>query len=431
MSNEKILLVGAEESAKFDQPLRELGWKVSRVDSLAATNELQDFALVIADARALKECDEESGWGTDKPGPKPALVVSLKGNDDVPEWARKHIAGCVAPEVGRTQFSTVLRGVAARMRQQAWAGREHPATECPELMGSSVAAERLRETVRNLSRTHAAVLIHGEAGTAKAEVAVALHRQSPWCGEILWRVDCATSADTLEADLFGKGPDNPGRLQIAEGGSLILQEVGRLSVSAQEKLMEFFRSGADDVRVFATTSDDLESACKAGTFREELFLRLNIGPISISPLRERKSDVRELAEFLRKQSGSACGSEAVAFSPAAYEALEGYAWPGNLAELGHVIGRAVILASAEPLIEPAHLRLGADSSGICSQDPGGILPLDEVERQHIFRALERCQWNRTHAAAKLGISIRTLRNKLREYRMASEVAGETSEQEAA
>ena len=418
MSNQKILLVGREESAKFDQSLRELGCTVSRVDSFAAAEGLQDFKLVIADAKALKECEEDGSWPVEKRD-KPPLVVSMTGNEEIPEWARRHIAGCLSQEVGRGQLSILLQAVAAQRRQQAFVSRLSRTTDDAELIGSSPAVERLRETLRNISRTDATVLIYGEAGADKAGVAVALHRQSPRSDQVLWQFDCA--AETIEAELFA---ETDGMLHLADGGTLVLNEVGRLTGTAQEKLMRYLEGRQDlrqdNVRLIVTTSDDLEAQCKAGVFREDLLLCLNMGPVSIGRLRDRKGDLRQLAEHLRKRMGSRYGSEAVAFSPAACEALEGYGWPGNVAELRHVIGRAVILASQERVIEPVHLRLGANtSSNPPSQGQVAMLKLEDVERQHIFRVLECCQWNRTHAAAKLGISIRTLRNKLREYRTAA------------
>ena len=434
MSNEKILLVGRRDSAKLDQPLRDLGCTVSRVDTFAAAEGLQGFKLVIADANALKECEEDGSWPVEKRD-KLALVVSLSGNDEIPEWARRHIAGCLTQEVSRGQLSILLQAVAAQRRQQAFVSRWPQTTDDGELVGGSPAVEQLRETIRNLSRTQATVLIRGEAGTDKAGVAVALHRQSPRADEILWQIDCAV-AEAAEAELFEQ---TEGTLHLADGGTLVLNEVGRLPGTSQEKLMRYLadrggrsdpRHARDNVRFIVTTSDDLEAECKTGAFREDLFLCLNMGPVSIGPLRDRKSDLRELAEHIRRRIASQYGSEAVAFSPSAFEALEGYGWPGNMAELRHVIGRAVILASEERVIEPVHLRLGVDTlSPVAGQEQIATLRLEDVQRQHIFRVLERCQWNRTHAAAKLGISIRTLRNKLREYRTASAEA--TPEERAA
>ncbi|MCX8089320.1 MAG: sigma-54 dependent transcriptional regulator [Verrucomicrobiae bacterium] len=312
-----------------------------------------------------------------------------------------------------------------------------------ELIGDSPAMETLRAHIRKVARTQATVLIHGESGTGKELVARAIWRESPRAQAPFIRVNCAAIPDNLiESEFFGheKGAftgavsRREGRFELANGGTLLLDEIGELSPHVQAKLLrvlqerELERVGGNrtikvDVRVLATTNRNLEQAVTRGEFRQDLFFRLNVVPIRVPPLREHRSDVPQLVEHFLHRFSRKHGVAVTGISPEALAALQAHDWPGNVRELQNVIERAVILCEDGQPLQPRHLGLLAPSRqpvpsappDTAPADPGELLPLAEIEKRYILQVLERCNGNRTRAAEKLGISVRTLRNKLHEY----------------
>ncbi|HZT21442.1 MAG TPA: sigma-54 dependent transcriptional regulator [Verrucomicrobiae bacterium] len=325
-----------------------------------------------------------------------------------------------------------------------------------ELLGQSPAMENLRQLIRKVAPTQATVLIQGESGTGKELVARALYRASTRAGAPFIKVNCAAIPENLiESEFFGheRGAftgalaKREGRFELAHGGTILLDEISEISPGVQAKLLrvlqerELERVGGNrtikvDVRVIATTNRRLEESVEKKEFRQDLFFRLNVVPIHVPPLRERLEDVPFLAEEFTRRFSRKHGAAVRGLSPEALRALQAHAWPGNVRELQNVIERAVILSGEGPLLEPEHLGLGAPvptaspaaAGGPVSADasPGRIengapqtgdrFPtLAEMEKHHILAALNRCRGNRTHAARLLGISIRTLRNKLNEY----------------
>ncbi len=331
-----------------------------------------------------------------------------------------------------------------------------------ELLGSSPAIEQLRLSIRQVARTQATVLIQGESGTGKELVARALHKESPRASAPLIKVNCPAIPDNLiESEFFGheKGAftgainKREGRFELAHGGTILLDEISEIAPSIQAKLLrvlqerEFERVGGArtikvDVRVIATTNRHLEHAVQRKEFREDLFFRINVVPIHVPPLRDRREDILSLAEHFLHWFARKHGCAAQRLSDPCLGILSAHPWPGNVRELQNVIERAVILAGDSPVVETAHLCLGTSSGphapaplpapapespapasvGPCplaqappAQNPDHFPPLHELEKRHIYAALERCNNNRTQAARVLGISVRTLRNKLNEY----------------
>ena len=290
------------------------------------------------------------------------------------------------------------------------------------LHGSSPAVAQLRQSIRNLARTEATVLIQGEPGTGHEHIAANLHGQSNRGSGPCVRVDCAgANATELDTELFG---NRVSKLLLAGGGTVVLEEVAQLELPLQEKLLRFCQGGVldyggrtvpADVRIVATSSTPLEPRMKAGTFREDLFFRLDMARLDLPPLRERVADIVEIGTLFREYYRLKYDRGALAFSPEAQLALTQHDWPGNLRELEQTIERGVLRCGAEAILRPDHLGLAATTTAPTPQ----INTLAEVEKQHILAVLERCNGNRTHAAAKLDISIRTLRNKLREFRLAA------------
>jgi DNA-binding NtrC family response regulator len=312
-----------------------------------------------------------------------------------------------------------------------------------EIIGDSPAIDALRAHIRKIARTQATVLIHGESGTGKELVARAIWRESPRAQAPFIRVNCAAIPDNLiESEFFGheKGAftgalsRREGRFELANGGTLLLDEIGELAPHVQAKLLrvlqerELERVGGNrtikvDVRVLATTNRNLEQAVARGEFRQDLFFRLNVVPIHVPPLREHRSDVPQLVEHFLRRFSRKHGVAVAGVSPQALAALQAHDWPGNVRELQNVIERAVILCEdGEPLqlrhlglLAPLEPRAATAPAAAPQTGPEEILPLAEIEKRYILQVLERCGGNRTRAAEKLGISVRTLRNKLQEY----------------
>ena len=314
------------------------------------------------------------------------------------------------------------------------------------LLGQSGGMEGLRQLIRKVARTQATVLIAGESGTGKELVARALYRESPRANAPFIKVNCAAIPENLiESEFFGheKGAftgalnKREGRFELAHGGTILLDEISEISPSVQAKLLrvlqerELERVGGNrtikvDVRVIATTNRNLEQSVEKKEFRQDLFFRLNVVPIHVPSLREHREDVTALAEEFMRRFARKHGVRIRGFSEEALKALTAHSWPGNVRELQNVVERAVILCSENGVLEPDHLGItksapaaaatATAASDTPSSTPAGTpLPLAELEKRHILAVLDQCKGNRTHASKILGVSIRTLRNKLHEY----------------
>jgi DNA-binding NtrC family response regulator len=244
-----------------------------------------------------------------------------------------------------------------------------------ELLGLSKSIEELRALIRKVARTQATVLIQGESGTGKELVARALYRQSPRAETPFIKVNCAAIPENLiESEFFGheKGAftgaltKREGRFELAHGGTILLDEISEISPQLQAKLLrvlqerEFERVGGNrtikvDVRVIATTNRHLEESVERKEFRQDLFFRLNVVPIMLSPLREHKEDIALLAENFRQRFARKHGVDVRSISPACMQALQNHSWPGNVRELQNVLERAVILCN-DTVLEPVHLQ---------------------------------------------------------------------------
>ena len=316
-----------------------------------------------------------------------------------------------------------------------------------DLIGRSPAMETLRSLIRKVARTQATVLIQGESGTGKELVARALYRESPRANAPFIKVNCAAVPENLiESEFFGheKGAftgamtKREGRFELAHGGTILLDEISEISPSVQAKLLrvlqerELERVGGSrtvkvDVRVIATTNRHLEASVEKKEFRQDLYFRLNVVPISVPSLRERREDIPELAGEFMRRFGRKHGVHVKGFTEAALRTLTEHHWPGNVRELQNVIERAVIMCDENGMLQPEHLGLAsrpaptenpaATANGTftpANNGSGELLTMAEMEKRHILAALDHCKGNRTHAAKLLKLSIRTLRNKLHE-----------------
>ncbi len=307
-----------------------------------------------------------------------------------------------------------------------------------DVVGSSEAFRSTIELAHRVAESDATVLILGESGTGKEVVACEIHRTSARARKPLVAVNCSAIPEgLLESELFGheKGAftgavrQKKGRFETADGGTVFLDEIGDMSPNLQAKLLRFLqdrlvqRVGGTvdievDVRVIAATNRDLEREIAEGRFREDLYFRLNVVTIVIPPLRERREDVPELVEHFLKVLAPP-GGKPKKMSPKAMRLAMAYDWPGNVRELENAVQRAVVLSRGETVF-PEHLPAKVQALDVgkdAEEDMGsrGTRTMREVERDAIVQALREHNGNRTHAAESLGISRRTLQNKIRDY----------------
>jgi two-component system response regulator FlrC len=295
---------------------------------------------------------------------------------------------------------------------------------------------RLLSTLEGVAASQATVLINGESGTGKELLARFIHSRSPRAHRPFIAVNCAALPDgLLESELFGheRGAFTGalirkiGKFEMAHTGTLLLDEIGEMTMGLQAKLLrvlqerEVDRVGGRDpvpvnIRVIATTNRTLYREVEQNRFREDLYYRLNVFPITLPPLRERLADIPILARHFAAAAASRNGLSQPVLSEAALAHLQRLPWKGNIRELENVLERAVLLAGHSPIL-PEHCPVEVRDTALppVVQQPGNG-SLWEMERDLIFKTLVRVKDNRTHAAKELGISIRTLRNKLREYR---------------
>jgi len=301
-----------------------------------------------------------------------------------------------------------------------------------ELIGDSVALRDLRERLRRAAPQSATVLIQGESGVGKELVATALHRQSRRADGPMVPVNCAAIQQSmLEAELFGyrKGAftgadrDYPGLFQMADEGTLFLDEVGELSGECQAKLLRVIEGKSfrplgttkevkTDVRVLAATNRNLANEVKGGRFRQDLYFRLNVITIRVPPLREHMEDIPALVEYFLRKLSVEC-RRTLTVTAAALDKLQAYNWPGNVRQLGAILQSAVAMSDCDDLDTPS-IVLPDDTGGSGQHLP---LNLESLEKWAIGEALKRTNGNKTQAAKLLGVVRDTLSNKMEKYRL--------------
>ncbi len=325
------------------------------------------------------------------------------------------------------------------------------------IVGQDTKLLQIMERAKSVASSKATVLILGESGTGKEVFARYIHQESDRVNGPFVALNCAALPEgLLESELFGheKGAftgaivTKKGKFELADGGTLLLDEIGEIPLHLQAKLLrvlqeeEVDRLGGSapvhvDVHVVATTNRVLEEAVQEGTFRQDLYYRLNVIPLNLPSLKDRRGDIPLLAEFFIKKYTSQYSKELKELSPATMSRFQEYEWPGNVREMENLIERAVLLsngAALEPwdfwddVERPAQTEVqhvasssAAEAGEVQAANTSaavdiGLQPLKDVERQMILQALTQTDNNRTHAAKILGISVRTLRNKLHEYR---------------
>ncbi len=460
MAIEKIIVLGADLTSRYslENYLRRCRYDVASASTIAVARAFlgkDNFDAIFLD---LKLSD---GDGTDflkeiQMRPQKPLAVITAGSGSIESAVECIKNGAfdylIRPfsdeQIGITlrkaeEFVRLIR--VNRLLSQDTEESEH------NLLGNSQDMENLQQLIRKVARTHATVLIQGESGTGKEAIARALFRQSPRARAPFIKVNCAAIPENLiESEFFGheKGAftgavnKREGRFELAHGGTILLDEISEISPALQAKLLrvlqerEFERVGGSrtikvDVRVIATTNRNLEQSVERKEFRQDLFFRLNVVPVFVSPLRERREDVLLLKREFMQRFSRRHGINIKGITDEARQTLLNHSWPGNVRELQNVIERAVILCGDNGMLEMEHLGLTVSNPpppssaaiGLAtarafpqtSGHIGGFPSLAEIEKHHILAALNHCQGNRTHAAKLLEVSIRTLRNKLHEY----------------
>jgi two-component system nitrogen regulation response regulator NtrX len=378
----------------------------------------------------------------------PVLVVSGHADSsDIVDAMRRGAVDFIPKPVDRERVLVSVQNSLSRRsleeKVQALSARERRFSD--EMLGESPAMRRLREEIAKVAPTSGRVLVLGESGTGKELVAAEIHRLSKRAAGPFVKVNCAAiPAELIESELFGheKGSFSGaaarrrGQFEVAHGGTLFLDEIGDMSLSAQAKVLralqtgEITRVGSEralgvDVRIVAATNKDLEVEVREGTFREDLFFRLNVVPLRAPPLRERLEDVPLLAERFFQL---ACRENAVRPKPvdvAVYDRLRSYRWPGNVRELRNVCERMVIMSGDR--IGPSDVPEGVGpraappppASGAADLSRYGEVPLRElrdlVERDYILKKLEEHEWNITQAAQALGVERTNLHKKIKQH----------------
>jgi two-component system response regulator HydG len=329
-----------------------------------------------------------------------------------------------------------------RLENQAYRSMTEIGAPRP-LVGDSPAMDQVREKIEMIARSNATVLIRGESGTGKEIVARAIHLASSRRDRPMLAVNCAAlSENLLESELFGHekgaftGADKlrRGRFELADGGTLMLDEISEIAAALQAKLLRvlqescFERVGSSltqqvDVRVIATTNRNLDRCVEEGDFRRDLFYRLNVVPIEIPPLRNRLEDIPDLCRHFIHQASKREKAPFRHIESEAISLLQHYDWPGNVRELQNIIERAVVLESEPGVIRAQTIEpwLKRQHSSPVAEGLAGR-PLADIEKQVILSTLQQFKGHRVRTASALGIGVRTLGMKLKRWREESETA---------
>ena len=339
-------------------------------------------------------------------------------------------------------------GVFAAQAENLISAQMEPEAPARDGLGTSERMQQVSAEMSRVAPTDFTVLITGETGSGKEVVARAIHRLSRRCRGPFVPVDCGSIPQSLvEGELFGHekgsftGADRcrPGKFEVASGGTLFLDEISNLPLHVQPKLLRALqdrqiwriggtRSLAADIRIVAATNQDLASLVQAGTFRQDLYHRLNEFSIIVPPLRDRRGDIMALANQFLELTNRELKKNVLGFSEATVQLLLGYPWPGNVRELRNIVRRAVLLADTE--IEPGHLAISDASPDGADPQPAapnesfdGSVPFKEmvrravvtVERQILIRVLAKTSGNKAEAARLLRIDYKTIHKKVRDY----------------
>jgi two-component system response regulator PilR (NtrC family) len=460
-----ILICDDERSIceMLDITLRREGYKVETVNSGEAGLRKLDSALfdiIITDIRMPNINGIEVLRHAHKVSPDSAVIL-ITAVDDYEAAVEAVKAGGAADYIRKSpgmvnEIKLAIRRVMEKvaLSRQNFAFKRDAATRnsLDNIIGVSPAIEKLKHTIRTVASTQSTVLIYGESGTGKELVARAVHTCSPRATDPFVSINCGAFPETLlESELFGyvKGAftganqNKRGLFEVAGGGTIFLDEIGEMTLTMQVKLLRVLQErcvrpvgGTDeipiDVRVIAATNRDLEHQVAANEFREDLYYRLNVIPITVPPLRDRREDVPLLVNhFVKKYAGGA-GRNIARVEPDSLSALAQYHWPGNVRQLENTIERAIALETGDQLTvempaERPRARAAAAGAGTdgTSVMPGAVLPDDmdmekyvaNIERSLLKSALQQANGVQTRAADVLKISYRSFRHLMKKYEL--------------
>jgi len=374
----------------------------------------------------------------------PSLLITAHGTIEMAVQAMKEGVSDVLLKPCSKQ---TLRLAIERLERASETPPAELAADASRIVAASPAMAATLQAVARIAQSKGTVLITGESGTGKERIAELVHRSSPRAGRPFVAVNCAALPESLlESEWFGheRGAftgahrSKEGRFELASGGTLLLDEIGEIPLPLQAKLLrvleeeEFERVGGTrtiqvDVRVIATTNRDLVAETRAGRFREDLFYRLHVLPVQISPLRERVEDIAPLARHFAEHFAAEQGLPTPEFSAEAMQRLLSWRWPGNVRELENVVRRTIVLLSGDTIEAQDIVFSGVHSPACAPAAAGGVAPsivapelanrkLEEIERASILATLEAARGNKAEAARRLGVTPRTLSNKMKLWR---------------
>ena len=378
--------------------------------------------------------------------PMPVVVLtSVNSVDTAVEAMRRGVADYLTKEATRDEIVLRLRNVLER-EQLAGENRMLRRTlaryeEFDEIIGGSEWTRRLKDQIRQIAPSEISVLIHGPTGVGKELVARALHRASDRARAPFIEVNCAALPDEnmFLSELFGHergaftgaAARKRGLFELAEGGTLFMDEIGELGPQAQARLLravetlQFNRLGSErpirvNSRIVFATNKDLAAEVAAGRFREDLFYRINIYPIQVPPLRSRPEDVAPLARFFSARFAHKHRLAPADFSDAALDALRAAPWPGNVRELRNVVERLAIRFAGSAVDQAALREVGLGAQASIADSiilPEGGVDLEQVERSLVIQALQRNDWNQRQAAGMLGISVDRMNARVKKFNL--------------
>ncbi|MDR3566524.1 MAG: sigma-54 dependent transcriptional regulator [Syntrophobacteraceae bacterium] len=427
-----------EDARKISSFLREKGHVCFLTDSPRSAKgllkkESPGLALIHMNGNAAAQGMEFIEAAANLEPPVPVIVLTRKPRlDDAVESVKNGAWDFWTKPVSPERLTKAIELIEAGKRQPAAA----PTLAEDPIISRDPHLCAMKALARKIAPSKAAVFIQGESGTGKELFARYIHRQSGRKDNPFIALNCAALPDTLlESELFGyeKGAftgairNREGKFELAHTGTLLLDEVTEIPFHLQAKLLRVLQESevdrlggkypvAVDVRVIATTNIRIEERVREDKFRKDLYYRLNVIPLRIPPLRERPADIAPLTDHFLARYAAENGSKAASFAPESLKKLADYPWPGNVRELQNVVQRAVLISdsrvvgSESIMFDPGLEADPAQPSGL------SLMPLCEMEKLMIEKALCSVEGNRTRAAELLGISVRTLRNKLAEYR---------------
>jgi len=418
------------------------GWRVETASSVreAIRNfEGKEFDLVVTDIRMPDGTGMEVMQSAHELSPETAVIL-LTAYGSVPDAVSAMRGGALDYLTKPISFDQ-LQATAAQVMHRARQMPSEDTAPAGDIVGCSPLLLRAIQRARSAASTGADVLIEAESGTGKELLARFIHDSSDRCRKPFVAVNCAAVPEALlESELFGHGRGaftgavgaKPGKFELADGGTILLDEIGEMPLHLQPKLLralqerEFERLGEGrsvhvDMRVIATTNVSLAAMVERGQFRGDLYYRLNVIPLSLPPLRDRREDIPVLAQHFARKFAAQLQSKPPRLHPEFLDLLQSQSWPGNVRELANFMRRVLTLSGTSD-IDAGCFNMefqGTSKPFVASQMPvvGALagVPIRQVERLHLENTLALTDGNRTHAAELLGISLRTLRNKIREY----------------